>query len=81
MSAVILSDFDCLDAENSAEESKQASSNEKFTNESSEDKDQLTRLTSSVNMELEEVEMIQGKLVAATAYCDKLKPESSLIGE
>ena len=36
---------------------------------------------SNLNMELEELEMIQGQLVAATAYCDKLQPESSLIGE
>lgn len=83
---VILSDFARLEAETSTEESEQASSHEKFMNESSEDKavkeaemkhktvkrDQLTRLNSNLNKELE---MTQGELDAAMAYYDKLKPD------
>lgn len=83
---VILSDFARLEAETSTEESEQASAHEKFMNESSEDKavkeaemkhktvkrDQLTRLNSNLNKELE---MTQGELDAALAYYDKLKPD------
>jgi chromosome segregation ATPase len=83
---VILSDFARLEAETSTEESEQASAHEKFMNESSEDKavkeaemkhktvkrDQLTRLNTNLNKELE---MTQGELDAALAYYDKLKPD------
>ena len=81
---VILSDFARLEAETSTDESKQSSAHEKFMNESSEDKavkdaemkhktvktDQLTRLNSNVNKELEGT---QGELDAAMAYYAKLK--------
>ena len=93
-SAVILSDFACLEAENSTEESEQASSNEKVVIESSEDNavweveqahDRQDGSAHQVQFQfehgLEEVEMIVGKLDAATACCDKLKPESAMIGE
>jgi len=83
---VILSDFARLEAETSTEESEQASAHEKFMNETSEDKavkeaemkhktvkrDQLTRLNTNLNKELE---MTQGELDAALAYYDKLKPD------
>jgi hypothetical protein len=83
---IILSDFARLEAETSTEESEQSSAHEKFMNESSEDKavkdaemkhktvkrDQLTRLNSNLNKELEGT---QGELDAALAYYDKLKPD------
>jgi len=83
---VILSDFARLEAETSTEESEQESAHEKFMNESSEDKavkeaemkhktvkrDQLTRLNSNLNKELE---MTQKELDAALGYYDKLKPD------
>jgi len=83
---VILSDFARLEAETSTEESQQASSHEKFMNESAEDKavkdaemkhktvkrDQLTRLNTNLNKELD---MTQGELDAAMAYYEKLKPD------
>jgi len=83
---VILSDFARLEAETSTEESQQASSHEKFMNESAEDKavkdaemkhktvkrDQLTRLNTNLGKELD---MTQGELDAAMAYYEKLKPD------